>query len=148
MDFRVDSPDGSLPAMSTFELVNAFYADLWNRWDDSAVDAVLAGDIEFRGSLGDRTHGRDEWRRYRDRVRAGSSDFHNEIEAMVVDGDRAAARLLYTGTHDGPLGGIAATGRRFSYSGAAFFTAREGRLADVWVLGDLAGLREQIGSGA
>ena len=138
---------GTRRAMSTLELVTAFYADLWNRWDDTAVDAVLTDDVTFRGSLGDRTQGREEWRRYRDLIRAGSSDFHNEIEAVVVDGDPAAARLLYTGTHDGPLGGMAPTGRRFSYSGAAFFTAREGRLADVWVLGDLVGLRAQIGSG-
>lgn len=131
-------------ATSISELVNAFYADLWNRWDDTAVDMLLTDDFTFRGSLGDRTQGRDGWRHYREIVRAGSSDFHNQVQALVVDGDRAAARLWYTGTHDGPLGGMPRTGRRFGYAGAAFFTARTGRLADAWVLGDLAGLRAQL----
>lgn len=135
-------------AMSTTELVTAFYTDLWNRWDDACVDLLLADDCTFRGSLGDQTHGRDGWRRYRDLVRAGSSDFHNEVQTLVVDGDRAAARLWYTGIHDGPLGGMPPTGRRFGYAGAAFFTARDGQLADVWVLGDLAGLRAQLGAGS
>ena len=131
-------------AMSTAELVTAFYADLWNRWEDTAVDVLLADDFTFRGSLGDQTRGRDGWRRYRDLVRAGSSDFHNEVRALVVDGNQAAARLRYTGTHDGPLGGLPPTGRRFGYAGAAFFTARDGRLTEAWVLGDLAGLRAQL----
>ncbi|HEU5045104.1 MAG TPA: ester cyclase [Nocardioidaceae bacterium] len=132
--------------MNTTDLVRSFYADLWNRWDDTAVDSVLADDFSFRGSLGDTTSGRDGWRRYRDLIHAGASDFLNEIEALVVDGDRAAARLLYTGTHDGPLAGMPPTGRPFTYAGAAFFTARSGQLASAWVLGDLAGLRAQLGS--
>ena len=126
------------------ELVRRFYADLWNRWDDSAVDEVLSNGFRFRGSLGLETVGRKEWRRYRDLVREGSADFHNEVLTLVVDGDRAAARLRYTGTHTGPLAGVPATGRRFTYSGAAFFESDGRRLTSAWVLGDLTGLHEQL----
>ncbi len=126
------------------ELVGRFYDELWNAWDDAAVDDVLAPDFAFRGSLGAETVGRDGWRGYRDTVRAGSADFHNAVEALVVDGDRAAARLGYSGTHTGPLAGVPATGRRFAYAGAAFFEARDGLLVSAWVLGDLAGLRAQL----
>ena len=56
---------------------------------------------------------------------------------MVADG-RAAARLEYAGTHTGPLLGLDATGRRFSYAGAAFLTASTDHLTEAWVLGDLA----------
>jgi steroid delta-isomerase-like uncharacterized protein len=125
-------------------LVRRFYDDLWNRWDDAAVDEVLAEDFAFRGSLGTETSGRDEWRGYRDAIRAGSSDFHNEVVTLVVDGARAAARLRYTGTHTGPLAGMPPTGRRFAYSGAAFFTGEGDRLTSAWVLGDLAALRDQL----
>lgn len=126
------------------ELVERFYGDLWNRWDDDAVDEVLGADFMFRGSLGHETVGRDGWRAYRDLVRAGSADFHNEVQLLVVDGDRAAARLLYSGTHTGELAGLGATGRRFTYAGAAFFEAGAGSLSSAWVLGDLADLRRQL----
>lgn len=132
--------------MDTRELVLAFYDGLWNSWDDAAVESVLAERFAFRGSLGNQTRGRTEWRSYRDLIRAGSSDFHNEVETLVVDGDQAAARLLYSGTHDGSLAGYAPTGRRFAYAGAAFFTADRGQLTSAWVLGDLASLREQLES--
>lgn len=130
--------------MTTADLVGRFYADLWNRWDDAAVEDVLAPDFRFRGSLGETVVGPDGWRGYRDLVRGGSADFHNEVVGLVVEGPRAAARLDYSGTHTGPLLGHEPTGRRFSYAGAAFFTAAGDRLAEAWVLGDLAGLEEQL----
>jgi steroid delta-isomerase-like uncharacterized protein len=126
------------------ELVRRFYDDLWNRGDDSLVDDVLAASFEFRGSLGTSTLGRDGWRAYRDSVRAGSSDFHNSVVTLVSSGASAAARLVYSGTHTGPLLGIPATGRRFEYAGAAFFTSADGVLTSAWVLGDLTALREQL----
>jgi predicted ester cyclase len=130
--------------MSTESLVRAFYEDLWNSWDDRLVDSVLSPSFEFRGSLGTSTTGRDGWRSYRDTVRGGSSDFHNAVVTLVCEGPSAAARLRYSGTHTGPLLGLPATGRRFEYAGAAFFTVEDGLLASAWVLGDLTTLREQL----
>jgi len=135
----------SMLVATTADLVHRFYDDLWNRWDDDLVPEVLDPEFEFRGSLGTSTLGRDGWRSYRDTVRAGSPDFHNEVVTLVCEGPRAAARLSYSGTHTGPLLGRPATGRRFQFAGAAFFTVADGRLVSAWVLGDLAGLREQLG---
>jgi predicted ester cyclase len=125
-------------------LVHRFYDELWNAWDDDAVPDVLHPELRFRGSLGEETSGLAEWRTYRDGVRRAAPDFHNEVVDLVADGDRAAARLVWSGTHAGPLLGIGATGRSFRYPGAAFFAALDGLLADVWVLGDLAALRDQL----
>ena len=125
-------------------LIETFYEDLWNSWDDSAVDDTLGTTFEFRGSLGQQTTGRDEWRSYRDFIRAGSADFHNEVIALVCEGQRAAARLRYAGTHTGLLLNLPATRRRFEYEGAVFFVADDQRLTSAWVLGDLDGLRRQL----
>ena len=133
--------------MSIEDLIGRFYADLWNRWNDAAVEEVLAEDFSFRGSMGSQTRGRDGWRGYRDAIRAGSRDFHNEVTDLVASGNRAAARLRYTGHHTGPLAGVDATGRWFEYAGAAFFASRGGRLTAAWVLGDLDGLRRQLRPG-
>lgn len=129
---------------STDELVEAFYYRLWNAWDDTAVDEVLASGFEFRGTLGIETRGRDGWRAYRDMIRSGSANWHNEIITLIAHGDRAAARVRFTGTHTGTLAGCAATGRKIAYDGAAFFTAADGMLTSAWVLGDVAALRSQL----
>jgi hypothetical protein len=94
-------------AVSISNLVERFYGELWNKWNDPAAEDTLSAGFAFRGSLGQETLGRDGWRRYRDLVRAGSADFCNEIVALVCDGQRAAARLRYTGTHTGVLLGPA-----------------------------------------
>jgi steroid delta-isomerase-like uncharacterized protein len=132
----------------TERLVRGFYADAWNRWDDEAVDSLLADDFTFRGSLGDEVRGRDGFRAYRDKVRAALPDFHNELVDLVAAGTRAAARLRYSGHQHGELLGVAPTGAFVSYAGAAFFTAGSGRLARVWVLGDLDDLRRQLAAAA
>jgi steroid delta-isomerase-like uncharacterized protein len=130
--------------LSIEPLIGRFYNDLWNAWDDASVEQVLAPEFRFRGSMGTETSGVDGWRRYRDAIREASPDFHNEIMDLVAAGERAAARLRYTGTHVGTLAGVPATGRRFEYVGAAFFTSVEGKLTSAWVLGDLDGLRRQL----
>lgn len=135
--------DGQV-ATSITRLVERFYDELWNRWNDAAVDDTLSPAFAFRGSLGRETAGRQGWRAYRDLVRAGSADFHNEIVELVCEGSQAAARLRYTGTHTGLVLGLPATHRRFEYAGAAFFTADQRWLTTAWVLGDLDGLRAQL----
>jgi predicted ester cyclase len=125
-------------------LVRRFYDVLWNAWNDTAVHTTLHPALRFRGSLGTETSGLDEWCAYRDGVRRSSPDFHNEVVDLVGQGDRAAARLLWSGTHTGPLLGIEATGRRFAYPGAAWFTADDGLLREIWVVGDLSVLRSQL----
>lgn len=125
-------------------LIRVFYGELWNRWNDEAVDELLAEEFTFRGSLGDEVRGRSGFRAYRDRVRGAFDDFHNEIVELVVDGDRAAARLRYTGRHAGEVLGVPATGRSISYHGAAFFRTAGPRITEVWVLGDLDGLHRQL----
>jgi predicted ester cyclase len=156
-------------------LVRRFYDELWNRWDDAAVDDLLDEAFVFRGSLGDAVRGRDGFRAYRDKVRAAFPDFHNEIVDLIAGDGRAAARLRYSGHHRGEILDVAPTGAAIAYAGAAFFTGRapvkyrcrasnawgdqepqrrapgvldrrseDGRLSEVWVLGDLDGLRRQL----
>jgi len=40
--------------------------------------------------------------------------------------------------------GFAPTGRPVEWAGAALFTLQGGKIADLWVLGDVAGLQEQL----
>jgi steroid delta-isomerase-like uncharacterized protein len=134
--------------MDETALVRTFYEQAWNRWDDTVVDAILSPGFSFRGSLGDEVIGPDGWRAYRDKVRKAAPDFHNEIVDLVTSPGRAAARLRYTGHHQGGLLGLPGQGHFFEYAGAAFFTADDGRLTSAWILGDLDSLRRQLGPAA
>jgi predicted ester cyclase len=130
------------------ELVERFYSEVWNRWDDPSVDSILTADFLFRGSLEDEAEGRDGFRAYRNKVRAAFPDFHNEVCEVVADGNRAAVRLRCTGRHAGELFAIAPTGLRVTYDAAAFLRSRDTQLCEAWVLGDLGYLKRQLGTSA
>ena len=127
-------------------LVRRFYGEVWNGWDEAAARTILTPNFEFRGSLARSTHGIEAFLQYVGLVREAFPDFHNEILELVADEAEPslAARLVYRGTHRGPLLGRPASGHRIEYAGAAFLRCAGGRLASVWVLGDLQGLLEQI----
>jgi kynurenine formamidase/predicted ester cyclase len=134
----VPEPAGRAP------LVGRWYSDMWNRWDEAVAREICAPDVELRGSLGQTHRGPDGIAAYMRFVRAAFPDFHNEVEELVEEGDRVFARLRYTATHRGEVFGLAPTGRRVEYAGAALFTFGDERIRRVWVLGDVDGLKRQL----
>jgi steroid delta-isomerase-like uncharacterized protein len=128
-------------------LVRRYYEELWNRWDFPLADELIGEAVAFRGSLGVSVHGREGFKDYMRTVRRAFPDFHNGVEELTAEDDRVVARLTYTGTHQGELFGIGATGRRVSYAGVAIFRIAEGRIAEGWVLGDVHGLVRQLRDG-
>jgi SnoaL-like polyketide cyclase len=85
---------------------------MWNRWDFSLADELLAPEIIFRGSFGDVTRGRDGFQNYMKKVQSSFPDFHNTVELLVAEDDAIVARLSYSGTHRGEFFGIPPTGKK------------------------------------
>jgi Predicted ester cyclase len=71
-------------------------------------------------------------------------DIQFRIELVVTEGNMSAARLRFTGTHNGAWHGIAPTGRRVTVTEMFFCRSEGGRLAECWQEWDEAGLREQL----
>ena len=130
---------------STRQIVERYYNEMWNRWQFELVPELLTPKIRFRGSLGVEVVGHDAFLRYMKSVHAAFPDFHNRIDDLLIDWNRAAVRLSYTGTHSGPLFGIEPTGRQIRYQGIAIFTIAGERIESGWVLGDTLSLYRQIG---
>ena len=68
-------------------------------------------------------------------VTTGFPDYHWELQDLVVGQDKIAARLIGRGTHTGPFGGLAPTGRKISTQELVIYRFAEGKIAQVW--GDL-----------
>jgi predicted ester cyclase len=130
--------------MAPAHQVIRFYEDIWNRRDFTAIPEVLAPSLTFRGSLGSVRTGHDEFTSYVEEVTAALGDYRCDIETLVAEDRRVAARLLFSGIHRGPFMGYHPTGERVAWAGAAFFTFVGVLIDDVWVLGDLHGLHEQL----
>jgi len=125
-------------------LVERFYRELWEEARRESLAEICHADFNFRGSLGIYKRGHDGFWEYLKLVRGALPEFHCEIESLVEEGDEAFAQMCFRGLHQGELLGFAPTGKEVTWYGAALFTFRGGKIADVWVLGDVHGLRQQL----
>jgi steroid delta-isomerase-like uncharacterized protein len=126
--------------MSIPALVEEFYERIWNRGDLAAASDLLANDFWFRGSLGTEMHGHDAFKDYVRSVRGALTDYRCEILACVAEGNQAFAQMRFVGRHVGSFRGHPPTGKPVQWLGAALFRFDAGAIAELWVLGDLAGL--------
>jgi len=76
--------------------------------------------------------------------RAGFSDYRVSIEGTVVESPYVVGRLVRTGTHDGPFGGLAATGRAINYGEILILRVGNGQIVESWSDADMMALMEQL----
>ncbi len=129
-------------------LVECFYHQVWNKADEAMAHAILAEDFRFRGSLGSEKHGPEGFIEYMCSVHQALGGYECIIEDLVVTENRVAARMLFRGIHRNDFFGVPATGKEISWAGAAFFTVNTERITQLWVLGDIDHVKQQLGAGA
>jgi predicted ester cyclase len=128
----------------TIQLVRIFYDRIWNVGDTSAVDELLAEDFTFRGSLGPEMRGREAFCDYVRMVRTALDRYRCDILDCVTEGERAFAKMRFSGIHVGPFRGYAPTGKPIQWLGAALFRVRGPLISELWVLGDLLSLEADL----
>lgn len=126
------------------EQVRKFYEVLWDAHDKAAIPSVLHEDFTFRGSLGQEKRGYSGFAEYVDMVHTALGDYRCRIEELVSEGDKVFAKMTFTGIHQAEFMSYAPTHKRVSWAGCALFTFQGDRIVDVWVLGDLKSLEEQL----
>jgi steroid delta-isomerase-like uncharacterized protein len=127
-------------------LVERFYHEVWNRADEAVARVILHADFRFRASLGPERRGPDGFIEYMRSIHTALADYTCRIEDLVTTGNRAAARMNFTGIHRARVFGVEATGRVISWAGAAFFITDGERITELWVLGDIDSVKQQLGA--
>ena len=128
--------------MSVPNLVTAFYERIWNTGELDAILELLAEDFIFRGSLGKEMRGRKPFEDYVRSVRGSLSNYHCAILDCVSEENRAFAKMRFSGIHTAPFRGFPPSEKPVAWFGAALFRFEKEKIAELWVLGDLAGLDE------
>jgi predicted ester cyclase len=124
------------------------YVRIAQRWftEGWAGNLVMADDI-FSEEL--RTNGvhvgvAGPVGRIRDRL-AGFPDVTTSIQDIFVSGDKLAVTLVWRGTHTGPYGGVAATGKPVEVRDTAIWHFRDGKVTEILTLQDQFAILKQIG---
>lgn len=124
--------------------VSRFYERVWNQADKSLIPELLHENVTFRGSLGHMQSGHTGFSNYIDFVRNALDDYRCCVVDMVAEEDRLYARIEYSGTHRGELFGYAPTYAKLHWDGIAVFTFENGKISNIWVLGDVNGVMKQL----
>jgi steroid delta-isomerase-like uncharacterized protein len=81
-------------------------------------------------------------------MRRAFPDMKVELAELVADEDAIAFAYTFTGTHDGPLMGIPATGKKVKIRGMQISKFRDGKMVERWGSSDQLGMLQQIGATA
>ena len=120
--------------------------EVFNQGHLELIDEIVAPDwANYDPSLPEVLRGRDGARQLVSMWKAGFPDFRIEIEDMIAEGDKVAARFSFEGMHTGDFLGIPATGKRVSGSGTGIFHFVNGQDAEHHVNFDALGVMQQLG---
>ena len=124
-----------------------FY-DAWNDRDLGAFDEIIAPDAvdhdaqnpfrEMRGPAGvKRTAGM---------YHSAFSDSRFIVHGQIAEGDCVVTRWSGTGTHDGELMGMPATGKSVEIAGITIDRIADDKIAESWTCFDTLGMMQQLGA--
>ncbi len=72
-------------------------------------------------------------------------DLHITVEDLIAEGDKIVGRVTLTGTHQGELMGIPATGKKVSFSEILIARISNGKVVELWEVGDTMTMMQQLG---
>jgi steroid delta-isomerase-like uncharacterized protein len=131
-----------MPIEDNKAAVRRFYQEVINARNLDALDELLVPDGV------DHTFGSqntEQVKQFFATLHQAIPDLHAEIHDVIGDGDLVAARVSYTGTHQGEWLGIPATGKQTATNGVDFFRMQDGRQAEHWGGPDTLSLLIQLG---
>ena len=143
---RCESEGGSVSVEANKALVRRVFDDVYSTGDVAAIDEFFAADFARHRPGAPDTMGTAAMKEYVTRTRAVFSDLRVTVDELIGEGDQVAARVTAHALQRGPFLGIPATDLAVSIAEVQFFRIADGKVSEVWVLGDVFGLLQQLGA--
>jgi len=125
------------------DVVRRLYDEVLNAHRPDVADEIATPDFVIRGAPNDAI-GPEALKATERMLRGGFADLHFTIDDMVAEADRVAVRWTMRGTNTGDYFGMPATGRSTEIRAIVIFRLVGDRLAELWPLIDIYGLRQQL----
>lgn len=137
-----DATDSSLA-----DPAHLLIGEVWSRGDYDLVEDLVTDDyVEYDPVVPEPIEGPAALAEMIAMFRTGVPDLTKSIEETYVDGDAVVVKYVGSGTHEGPIMDIEATGRDIEAEGVYVYRVEDGNLAEGWGMWDAFGLLGQIGA--
>jgi predicted ester cyclase len=129
-------------------LIKRFYEDVIGGGQLHLIDELATDDIaDHEEGLPGQPSGREGVKFFVGAMREAFPDIRpKSVEPMMADGNLEAARVILTGTHEGELMGVGATGKTVEFESIDIIRVEDGKVAEHWGLTDTMGLMQQLGA--
>jgi steroid delta-isomerase-like uncharacterized protein len=128
-------------------LAREMYASMASGNDvDAQVDRYMAEDFVEHESVPGMGTTRDTPRQMFKMMFAAFPDFEIEVHDMLQDGDKVAARVTFSGTHQGDFMGVPASGNRVEWAVIDILQFRGDQAVAHWGVMDMAAAMAQMGA--
>lgn len=117
----------------------------WNKGNVEVFGETIADSVLFHYAGSPKKYSLEQMSQIVLQWREAFPDLHMNIEGLVTEGNRAAARLTLTGTHEGTWAGADPTGKQVEMALMMFFRFEGGKMVELWESDDQLGFQQQLG---
>jgi predicted ester cyclase len=134
------------PVAGNVRVVETFLGDVLDGHHGDHAASYLTKDAQFHaGTVGDFT-GRATVAGVLAGIVAAIPDLHANVQDIFGHGDEVVVRLVVTGTQEGPLLGIPATGRHLRWDAIDLYRLKGGKISQEWASEDLTAILNDTGT--
>jgi len=125
-------------------LAKRFYGEVFNEGKLDVIEEIVSPDfVEHEELPVGVPPGREGVASFVTMFREAFPDLKCEVQGMVAEGDEVWVQAVMTGTHQGEISGIPATGKKVSVSMFDRVKVKEGKVVEHWgITNDLAMLTQ------
>ncbi|PYE54799.1 ester cyclase [Deinococcus yavapaiensis] len=127
-------------------LMRRFIQEVWNEGNMDVADEIFAPNATSPDAPG-LPDGPQGVKIIAQMFRSAFPDYHMEIDLIAAEGDRVAAHFIQTGTHQGELMGIPASGRTVRFGEMGLLRLENGQVVESFYNPDMLTLMQQLGVG-
>jgi steroid delta-isomerase-like uncharacterized protein len=128
-------------------IVRRINDEVWSEGHLDVIDELIADDfVATVVGAPEQIRGPQGFREFVVAYRKAFPDLHITIDEQLAEGETVVTRWTATGTNEGELMGIPATGKQATIAGININRISGGKLVEGWGLFDQLGLLQQIGA--
>ena len=126
-------------------IARRFYAEVINGKNYATLDELVADDLVEHQEMPGIPPGKEGVRAFFTAFHGAFPDLHADILGIVSEGDEVWVHAEFTGTHEGELLGIPATGNKVSFQMVDRVRVGDGKAVEHWGVSDDLGMLTQLG---
>ena len=126
-------------------LARRVFEEIWNEHNLAAATTIYDADVINHNRAPWQPCGMDGELEFAGMLQTAFPDVHIVVEDILAEDDRVVVRYSASGTHQGCLGPIPATGKMAKVTGTASYRIDGGKIKEIWLNWDELGLLRQLG---